>query len=369
MRAIKEPLTKNTYHMLIDRFKKAVVSDKRRRRLLFIAINIALALTALIMTVVNLCTEEHKLMVVTFIFTVLCLANAIVTIYFTRYEHILYFLFAFEALALLAFFFISGIPDGFSALWICLVPSFSMLIFGLRAGNFFSLVALGMMVFLFWTAPGKGLLQYEYGETFMLRFPFLYLSIFAISAIIEFVRMETHSRLKSANAKYEHLYRHDQLTGLYNRYGMQEYFDNLLVKNNRETTAVIMLDIDNFKHVNDTYGHECGDLVLKTIGAIPIKVMCEHSHFCRWGGEEFLLLMQCEHKPPITAEKIRSTIEQTEIRYNGQRFHVTVSIGVAIAPSKAINTKNIHNLITLADEGMYESKKAGKNRVTVKYYK
>ena len=158
--------------------------------------------------------------------------------------------------------------------------------------------------------------------------------------------------------------KYDAVTGLLNR---SIYKTDLAQRKNLK--AVISLDINFLKELNDTYGHEGGDLVLKIIGAVPIKVMCEHSHFCRWGGEEFLLLMQCEHKPPITAEKIRSTIEQTEIRYNGQRFHVTVSIGVAIAPSKAINTKNIHNLITLADEGMYESKKAGKNRVTVKYYK
>ena len=358
---------KNTYVTLMRRIQIALISDAGRLRLLFIIMNFALSIVSFTMTCVNFVTKEYVLLCVTLIFSILCFANAIITIFTTKLDYLLHLLFAGEALLLLAYFFISGTPDGFSVLWTCLVPSFSMLLFGLKIGARFSFVTQCMMLFFLWVPLGKSLLLYDYNETFMLRFPFLYLAIFIISAIMEYIRQVTYSRLKDTNAKYEHLYRHDALTGLYNRYGMQEYFDNLLVRNRRENTAIIMLDIDNFKRVNDTYGHECGDVVLKVIGSIPGKVMCEHSHICRWGGEEFVLLMQCEHEPPVTAEKVRAAIEKTEIDYNGEILHVTVSVGVGIAPSSVVTPDNIHDLIDLADEAMYESKKNGKNRVTVKH--
>ena len=367
MRFTQKITNKSTYIILMKRAQKAILSDKGRLRLLFIIMNLAISGVCLVMTNVNLATKEVFLLHVTLVFSLICLGNAILTLYTTKLDRILHFIFAAEVLILLAYFFISGNPDGFSVLWTCLVPSFSMLLFGLKTGAYFSLVIQGMMIFFLWIPYGQSLLHYEYSKTFMTRFPFLYAAIFAIAVIMEYVRQETHRAMKEANSKYEHLYRHDALTGLYNRYGMQEYFDNLLVRNRRENTAIIMLDIDNFKRVNDTYGHEGGDVVLKTVAAVPEKVMCEHSHVCRWGGEEFVLLMQCEHEPPVTAEKVRAAIENTEIDYNGEILHVTVSVGVGIAPSSVVTPDNIHDLIDLADEAMYESKKTGKNRVTVKH--
>ena len=366
MRGLKSIFNKKTYANLMEMARQSLISDRRRMRLLFIIINGAISLISLIMTIVNVFTEEFVLGRITLLFSVLCAGNLALTLITRKADHFLHLIFGFEALALLGYFIVSGNPDGFSALWICLVPSFSLLIFGLKGGTLFSLAAQAMLIFLFWTPVGKSLLQHEYNETFMLRFPFLYISMLAIAVIMEYVRQETHTKMKEANSKYEFLYRHDALTGLFNRFGMQEYFDNLLVRNRKQNTAIIMLDIDNFKRVNDTWGHECGDLVIKTIASVPLRVMCEHSHFCRWGGEEFLLLMQCGHVPAETAEKVRAAIEQTEISYNGETFHVTVSVGVGVAPSPSVTTDNIHDLIEVADEALYESKRTGKNKVTVK---
>ncbi len=366
MRGFREIFSKKTYVNLMEIVNKALVSDRKRMRLLFIIINGAISLTSLIMTIVNICTKELVLANVTFVFSIFCTVNLVLTLVTRKADHVLHLLFGIEALVLLAYFTVSGNPDGFSILWVCLVPSFSLLIFGLKGGFVLSLATEVMMIFFLWSSTGKALLRYQYGETFMLRFPLLYITIFAISVIMEYVRQETHTKMKEANSKYEFLYRHDALTGLFNRFGMQEYFDNLLVRNRKQNTAIIMLDIDNFKRVNDTWGHECGDLVLKTIASVPLRVMCEHSHFCRWGGEEFLLLMQCGHVPAETAEKVRAAIEQTEICYNGETLHVTVSVGVGIAPSPTVTTDNIHDLIAIADEALYESKRTGKNKVTVK---
>jgi len=355
---------KKLHTKLFGNIKTAVVSDNLRRRLLFYFLNAALSLTSFIMTIINLFTKEYILMFATFLFAVLCLLN-ILLLYFSKIkEKTIYYIFAFEAMMLLAFFFISGIPDGFSALWICLIPSFALLIFGVKSGSVFSLLALLMMIFLFWIPSGRALLMYHYTSTFMLRFPFLYSSIYLISLLIELVRRETQRQLEKAKQEYQHLYRHDALTGLYNRYGIKEYLANIFNGNIKQHISVILFDIDNFKNINDVYGHECGDIVLKTISNIPLRLMCKHCHFCRWGGEEFLLIMQCEHDASVIAEKIRKEVENTPIDYNGTVIHVTISIGVCIIED--ISGMTVHDVIEQADKAMYQSKNNGKNRVTVK---
>lgn len=215
-----------TYEKLMEKVKIAVVSDELRRRLLFLFLNVALSFTSFVMTVINWFTGEYILLISTLVFSILCLLN-IILVYVSKVpEKVIYIIFGCEAMMLLAFFFISGIPDGFSALWICLIPSFALLIFGTRNGSLFSVLALLMMVFLFWTPVGRNMLMYSYTDTFMLRFPFLYASIYLISLLIEYVRKETQKQLENAKMEYRYLYRHDALTGLYNRYGIKEYIEN-----------------------------------------------------------------------------------------------------------------------------------------------
>lgn len=353
---------KDTYGKIIKEIKIAAVSDDLRCRVSFYILNVALSLIAFVMTVVNLITAEYVLLACTFTFSLLCLLNLFMLYFFRIRERIVYCAFGAEAMALLTFFFISGIPDGFSALWICMIPSFALLIFGTRDGIVFSLLALGMVVFLFWIPVGKDMVMYSYTETFMLRFPFLYSAVFLISLLIEYVRKETQVQLENAKQQYSYLYRHDALTGLYNRYGINEFMENAFNGNNEQRVSVILMDIDNFKNINDVYGHECGDEVLKKVASIPPKIMCQHCQCCRWGGEEFLMIMQCDHDAVLIAEKIRQEIEQTTVLYNDTDIHVTVSIGVCIADN--LSTETIHDIINRADEYMYYSKQNGKNRVT-----
>lgn len=131
-------------------------------------------------------------------------------------------LFEVETLALIAFFFISGIPNGFSAQWICLIPSFALLVFGTKKGTIFSATAFAMEIFFFWTPLGRSVLMYEYTKEFMLRFPFVYVAFYIITLFIETSRSETRKQLASLEKKYEYLYRHDELTGILNRYGFYE---------------------------------------------------------------------------------------------------------------------------------------------------
>lgn len=348
---------------LLSKIHAAITSDALRRRLMFFFLNAALSLIAFVMTVVNLFTAEYILLASTLAFSLLCLFNICALSFLKIPEHIIYCVFGAEAMALLAFFFISGIPNGFSALWICLIPSFALLVFGVRSGSIFSLLAMAMLVFLFWIPAGKSLLMFSYTETFMLRFPFLYCSIFLISLLIEYIRRETQSQLENAKQEYHNLYRRDALTGLYNRYGINEFISNTFTADSDNPISVIILDIDDFKVVNDVYGHEGGDEVLKSTASILSAMSDSYCQCCRWGGEEFLIVVQGSIDAAKLAEKARHEIEQAAILYNNHEIHITVSAGVFTADSAAFT--NIHDFIGKADKALYQSKANGKNQVTV----
>lgn len=352
-----------SYKNIGNKIREAVISDKPRTRVLFYAISITLAFTSFVMTVINYFTKEYILLLATLIFSLLCLLN-IVLMYCTRiFEKIVYSAFAVETAVLLLFFIISGIPNGFSVLWVCLIPNFTMLVFGLKKGSLFSILTLFVMMFLFWIPFGRSLLLYRYTNEFMLRFPFLYISMFVIALVIELIRRETQKQLENAKQEYNYLYQHDALTGLYNRYGIKAYIENAFSDKTADHISAILFDIDNFKSINDKYGHEFGDLVLKTVASVPVKIMCKHCKCCRWGGEEFLLVMQCEHDAVAVAEKIKNEISKMPIMFGDQAVHITVSIGICIA--KNLSGISFHDVVDTADRALYRSKADGKNTVTV----
>jgi diguanylate cyclase (GGDEF)-like protein len=124
-----------------------------------------------------------------------------------------------------------------------------------------------------------------------------------------------------------------------------------------------MADIDHFKNVNDHYGHLAGDEVLRFLG----KLIRQHARgsdvFCRYGGEEFLLILPNMAKDNAVkrAEELRCTIEAVLIHYDKLLISVTCSFGVSIYPSDGLDSDA---LIAAADSAMYESKMTGRNRVT-----
>ena len=128
-----------------------------------------------------------------------------------------------------------------------------------------------------------------------------------------------------------------------------------------------MLDVDFFKKCNDTYGHQFGDEVLKQVASIMKKVTGNKGTACRYGGEEFVILLDSNNSEfaVSVAEKIRQTIESTSVPYNeGSKVtlvSITVSIGVSIWESKMERVE----LIEHADKALYAAKKGGRNRVVL----
>ncbi len=346
---------------VVDGMQEAIRDDIKRRELMFEWLNILLALVAFFMTVVNVFTKEYILMLSTFLFSAACIGNVLLIKRGEGMKRVAYGVFVVESIALLVFFLVSGIPNGFSALWFCLIPSFSLLIFGRKSGTYYSAAALLILVFFFRLPFGKSLLRYRYTDEFMLRFPFLFVACYMLALFVEAVRAQTQKQLLDSEQKYCFLYRHDALTGLYNRYGFNALVDADYATRRPGKVAMMILDIDDFKRINDRYGHSNGDVVLRGVADLIQKSFCCQTHYCRWGGEEFTVYFHCAHDYREAAERLRRYVEEAEFKSGDLVMKVTVSLGLCIANS--VESANLATLVNKADQCLYIAKEEGKNRV------
>ncbi len=174
--------------------------------------------------------------------------------------------------------------------------------------------------------------------------------------------------LKEKNALLEKLAVTDELTGLHNR---RHFFETVkeqmaLGLRHRFMVACLLMDIDHFKKINDTWGHFTGDEVLRKIGGLLSSCKREGELLARFGGEEFVMcLFNTDSRKAITAaERFRNLIKSYEFPApDGARLHITISIGLAIYPQEAIVT--IDELIKAADEALYAAKTGGRDRVSL----
>ncbi len=187
------------------------------------------------------------------------------------------------------------------------------------------------------------------------------------------VRVRTHVLLKKTLLEKEELIEQlkvssktDSLTELLNRRGVMERMEieTHRFERNKKFFSIVLCDIDFFKKVNDTYGHEAGDLVLVEVGKI-IKDNCRKQDVAsRWGGEEFLVLLPETdlEGAKLVAEKIRNEIESHEFVYQERKIPVTMSFGLSLFTEKY---ENIDDCIRLADDCLYQAKKTGRNKIVV----
>lgn len=189
-------------------------------------------------------------------------------------------------------------------------------------------------------------------KTFMISETSLFAILTLINLFIFYIlRMKKEAERKAVT---------DKLTGLFNR----TIIDNLVEieyersKRTGKPISIILFDIDHFKKINDTYGHDKGDYVLKTIAQISKKTLRKSDYIIRWGGEEFLIILpETDLKGAINvAEKIRTNVENFYFKDIGR---VTVSLGVA----QIKTNENIDSAIKRGDEALYLAKNKGRNRV------
>ena len=174
--------------------------------------------------------------------------------------------------------------------------------------------------------------------------------------------------LQTANEKLRDLATKDGLTGLFNHRYFQEALDTEISRAIRyqNPLSLVLLDIDHFKKVNDTYGHPAGDTVLKVISAIIQKTVRESDLVARYGGEEFAaVLPETDLKgAAILAERLRRAVEAIDIPANEQVIKVTISLGVTTY-NLAAGSDGKAALIAAADKGLYHSKESGRNKLSI----
>ena len=156
----------------------------------------------------------------------------------------------------------------------------------------------------------------------------------------------------------------DQLTGLKNRRGYYEYYEkNVHPYLLKQSCSIVMADIDFFKRVNDTYGHNAGDVVLKCIASILRNMAGTSGEVIRWGGEEFVILLkECAvSQAAAFAENVRKKVESSICYFEDVPIRVTMSFGVKALDSNLSPEENVKGV----DEKLYEAKTAGRNRVAV----
>ena len=157
----------------------------------------------------------------------------------------------------------------------------------------------------------------------------------------------------------------DPLTGLYNRRHMEEIIKREAnrAERNKSSIGIIMCDIDHFKSFNDNYGHKAGDMILEEMGSLLLKKFRGEDIACRYGGEEFLLILPDISKDElkVRSEELLSNVRKLKLKYQKKILNVTISAGVTVFSG----TGSIHDTISKADKALYSAKESGRDQVVV----
>jgi diguanylate cyclase len=153
---------------------------------------------------------------------------------------------------------------------------------------------------------------------------------------------------------------HDPLTGLYNMRKFEEIIDHLTKNENQKQMFIAMVDIDYFKQINDTYGHQAGDLAIQTVSKVILKNCSSHVFAARYGGDEFIMFLMTDSikNAQNTLDSIRRTVTNTIVPL-GSKQHCKLSISIGI--SSFSDLVNLNKSIEHADRHLYLAKKSGRN--------
>lgn len=184
-------------------------------------------------------------------------------------------------------------------------------------------------------------------------------------AIMTLVLLIAHFTLKAYQGRLEAMATTDSLTGAANRHVFDVTFEQLtrVASRKDKPLSLICLDIDHFKLVNDSFGHQAGDLVIRAVADVIREHAGPAATLCRWGGEEFLLLMEgCTvEQAAQTAERIREAVKRQTVNFGRQNIRVTISCGVG----RYRPGEELFALIARVDAALYRAKNEGRDRVSV----
>ncbi len=248
-------------------------------------------------------------------------------------------------------------------LWAFLFPTAVFSALGKRDGSIANLTF--FFTSLFGMTAGKPLFESEpYSSQILTRYIIAYTAISVITYSYESSQQTLFLYMKREKDRFEKAAKHDPLTKLFNRAALQQRMTEEHQRQKRlgKPFSLILCDIDHFKSLNDTYGHDCGDFILVNLAEVLRGQLRELDCPARWGGEEFLILLadtDQEHCR-IVAERIRRQIEGTAFRYGDITLSLTITLGLSTCNSAE---ENPEEAIKKADQALYAGKRKGRNCV------
>ncbi|GAB4431322.1 MAG: hypothetical protein Kow002_19610 [Anaerolineales bacterium] len=193
-------------------------------------------------------------------------------------------------------------------------------------------------------------------------------SLRKMASQLETMVADRTAELQEKSDILEHLAMTDPLTKTYNRRHFfalaEQEIQNAGIMN--LPLSVILMDADRFKGINDTFGHQTGDIVLEQLSLICQDVIRKNDIFARYGGEEFVVLMPNTSVELAyrVAERMRTSVEAANLLFNGQKLQLTISLGISTFDYRN-NTESLNTLIAQADHALYRSKQQGRNKTTI----
>ncbi|MER2491368.1 GGDEF domain-containing protein [Catenovulum sediminis] len=264
--------------------------------------------------------------------------------------------------ALMLYLIYSGGVNNTGTLWIFILPAVALFLGGLTIGLINVVIFILSASFLLFFHDGL-LLATSYNEDYKIRLLLSFCTVTFLSCCYEYSRKQSYKHIQMLSDKYEKLSKIDPLTGLSNRREMMEQINKEYnrAKRHHQAVSILLCDVDHFKQINDTYGHETGDIVLQQLSAHFQTLVRRQDSISRWGGEEFLFMLpeteiQAASK---AAEKIRSHISRCHFNIPNFTGTVTVSIGV----TQLQESRSITESIAKADKCLYQAKQGGRDKV------
>jgi len=329
---------------------------KRKKFVLYFASYIG-ALVILIFAFKNYDSSNNTLSLVLLSSAFFIFSNAFIS-HFTNQFQTSCFIGCFCIAALMLQLLISGGYENTALYWMYPFPLVFFALLNYKIGLVANLILWFFLTFLLYNPD---LLVAQYRDTELARFSASLLITILIGFLSEYYRFRSHKELSDINAEKQHQANTDSLTGLPNRRFIESCYIKHLheQKNNKMPLTLVMVDIDHFKNVNDTYGHDIGDEVLCFIAHQLKKNLRQSDVAVRVGGEEFLLLIpQTTLENSIkVANKIRTLIDRNTFRQGNVSINITASFGLSICNELT----DLNTAIKQADQQLYKAKESGRN--------
>jgi diguanylate cyclase (GGDEF)-like protein len=266
----------------------------------------------------------------------------------------------YPLLLLMIYLVASGGIDNLGGLWIYSLPMIVLFLHGYKKGIIVLVLFLLMLVALLFI-PDNGFLHTSYMIEYKIRLTLIFILVSLLTSAYAHSAQELFKKMTELTEELSEIAEEDQLTQLRNRRGVYHQLERIYAQAKRDRTdlGLIMCDIDHFKEVNDIYGHDAGDKVLIAVAELIKHTIRVSDLPARWGGEEFLIVLPNANKKEAyaVAEKIRKNILDLIVKHEDVNIDITMSLGVADIK----RTKNVEELVKLADNYLYEAKRKGRN--------